>query len=605
MKRFFVFLLIFLPFCDSSYMYDKLSDGTFTSPAKWEGDVNLFNIDDKGGLQLNAPSEAGEASVYYTVPFTKNMQWEIDITLNFNPSNANNARIYLYSTRNAGETTDYYIQAGSNNDDITLKSTKSTTTLIKGKKGRLNHENVSLSILITLENETTWNVYSRLKGEAGYTREGSFSKKMSGILPQGIFKINCRYSKTRSKSFYFDNIIISDRISTNPDTPDETDPALPQIKNIEALSAKSLLFTFNKAMNTAKAVFVLSGIGVGQVNLSADRTQITLLFPEEMKTGNNYTLSWEGVSDTEGNKLPDDFIDFTFETSEEEEEITTPVENDIIINEILYDPFTGGSEYIELYNRSLQPLNISSLFIATRKQDGTLSTHYPLLSVTGAIKPDNYFVITSKIEGVTSFYTIAENALLYETKLPVFSNNGATIVLADASTEEVIDEVTYSPKWHSPLLKNTKGVALERIHPDENTQNAANWTSASSASGHGTPGSANSQHNSTPGNTEDNGQTETTDNIDPPIKDEATGLYTVTYQFGLPDYSCKASIYDVSGKLQNRLPVYYPLGTKGKITWEAVTSGGKQLKTGIYVFFAEFFHPSGKTKQYKKTFVVI
>lgn len=603
MKRFFVFLLIFLPFCDSSYTNDELSDGVFTSGTNWKGDVNLFKTDDAGRLQLDAPAEQGEASIYFPTPFTENMQWELKVTLGFNPSDANNVRFYLYST-NPDKITDYYIQAGSNNDDVTLRNSTDSKPMIKGEKGRLNKDNVSFYIKLTLENKTTWTLYTRLINEQSYHKEGTFSKKLPAVPSQGIFKINCRYSKTRSKLFYFEDINITDKITTEPDEPSI---GLPQLKNIEALSASSLLLTFNKAMEIRKALFVLSGTGVGQASLSSDQKQITLLFPQAMKDGNDYTLSWEDVTDTEGNKLPDDFIDFTFETSEEgdEEETTIPTQGDVVINEILYDPLTGGSEYLELYNRSGQPLNVSSLFIATRKQDGSLSTHYPLSSVTGDIAPKSYFVVTNKAEGVTSFYNIPDKASVYETKLPVLSNSGATIVLVNASTEEVIDEVSYSPKWHSPLLKNTKGVALERINPDEETQHAANWTSAASSSGHGTPGSVNSQYNSSPGNPQTPSQPETPDSIDPPVRNETTGAYSVAYQFSLPDYTCKGMIYDLSGKLQNRLPVVYSLGTKGKITWEAVASNGKRLKAGVYIFYADFFHPSGKTRQYKKTFVVI
>ena len=50
---------------------------------------------------------------------------------------------------------------------------------------------------------------------------------------------------------------------------------------------------------------------------------------------------------------------------------------EIIINELLPDPYVGGSEYIELYNRSEHSLSLSALSVAIRKSDGTLSTRYP------------------------------------------------------------------------------------------------------------------------------------------------------------------------------------------------------------------------------------
>ena len=61
--------------------------------------------------------------------------------------------------------------------------------------------------------------------------------------------------------------------------------------------------------------------------------------------------------------------------------VTEPIQpGEIIINELLLDPYVGGSEYIELYNRSEHSLSLSALSVAIRKSDGTLSTRYPLTS---------------------------------------------------------------------------------------------------------------------------------------------------------------------------------------------------------------------------------
>jgi len=40
---------------------------------------------------------------------------------------------------------------------------------------------------------------------------------------------------------------------------------------------------------------------------------------------------------------------------------------EIVVNEILFDPFVGGSEFIELYNRSGRILPVNSLTFAIRK----------------------------------------------------------------------------------------------------------------------------------------------------------------------------------------------------------------------------------------------
>jgi hypothetical protein len=61
----------------------------------------------------------------------------------------------------------------------------------------------------------------------------------------------------------------------------------------------------------------------------------------------------------------------------------------------------------------------------------------------------------------------------------------------------IYDEFRYNEKWHHTLIKNPKGVALEKIHPDLETQNINSWHSAGSTGNYGTPGYKNSQYKET------------------------------------------------------------------------------------------------------------
>ena len=203
---------------------------------------------------------------------------------------------------------------------------------------------------------------------------------------------------------------------------------------------------------------------------------------------------------------------------------------------MLLDPYVGGSEYIELYNRSEHSLSLSALSVAIRKSDGTLSTRYPLTSVLHNLEAKSYLLLTKNLEGVTSFYDIADpSALCGLAKLPILANTSSTLVLFRTADEIIIDEVAYSSKWHAHSVKNKKGVALERIDPDAATQDAANWTSASETVGYGTPGYQNSQY-----------------------KDASSG----------------------------------------------VANNGSPLQTGVYIFYAEIYHPEGTVKRFKKAFLI-
>ena len=270
---------------------------------------------------------------------------------------------------------------------------------------------------------------------------------------------------------------------------------------------------------------------------------------------------------------------------------------EIVINELLPDPYAGGSEYIELYNRSDHSLSLSALSVAIRKSDGTLGTRYPLASVSRNLTAKSYLLLTKSLEGVASFYDIADpSALCGMAKLPILANTSSTLVLFRAADETVIDEVAYSSKWHAHSVKNKKGVALERIDPDAATQNPANWTSASETAGYGTPGYRNSQYkNVSPG-----GAT----GIEPPVWIEESGSYTVSYLLDRPGYNCRAFVFNTSGLRVAEIANHELLGTSGEITWSGIASNGSPLRTGIYIFYAEIYHPEGTVKRFKKAFLI-
>ena len=172
----------------------------------------------------------------------------------------------------------------------------------------------------------------------------------------------------------------------------------------------------------------------------------------------------------------------------------------------------------------------------------------------------------------------------------------STLVLFRTADEIIIDEVAYSSKWHAHSVKNKKGVALERIDPDAATQDAANWTSASETVGYGTPGYQNSQY-------KDASSGDAT-GIEPPVWIEESGSYTVSYLLDRPGYSCRAFVFNTSGLRVADISNHELLGISGKITWSGVANNGSPLQTGVYIFYAEIYHPEGTVKRFKKAFLI-
>ena len=276
-----------------------------------------------------------------------------------------------------------------------------------------------------------------------------------------------------------------------------------------------------------------------------------------------------------------------------EPDATEQVEpREIILNEILFDPQPRGSEYIELYNRSDRTLSTNGLAIALRKSDGHLGMRHSLTSLATTLAPGDYLVLTSDPNGVTSLIRTPALDVIRRFKLPALNNQGATIVLLRTADSTVVDEVTYSAKWHSGAVKIRKGVALERISPDGSSQEAANWTSASSETGYGTPGYKNSQSGTS-------SQIEEGATISEPEYNVSTRDYLIRYRMDKPDYRCQMAVYSSNGQKVAVIANNQLLTPEGEIRWD-----GAGLTPGVYIFYVELYHPDGSSQHIRKPLLV-
>lgn len=773
MKQIILFLFVLLPFCTFSQV-NELFDGPEIN-ADWMGkDRDKFVINPDGRLQLDIkPELAGSASIGMKIEYASDMQWEFDVLMNGTPSDNNKLYTYLY----IGNDVFYYVQIGFAKDCKLGLRTKGEKDLFPRMPNDYR-KGSWVDIKVTLEDNRLWTMYSREHGASYYTKEGSCVYPVQAVS-QGQLNFKFVYTKTLSKLFSIDNVKVQYAItptdtipSEEPEKPGPLPEDLPRLNEIQVLTASSLQFIFSRAVEIEEATFSISGIGNAIRKSYADGSKaiINTLFPEELEADCPYTISYSGVSDMSGNKLPDyseeaifreedggeDNVDefptgtilineimadpkgllslpeteyvelynttklavslagwkFSYggsakaigniqlpaggfavlfrsgrdvkvdnpglsvpmdnfpaslantgktlqlldpadnvidevsyskatpakswersssgqwnlstdprggtpgsENSSQEGEkpdepeqptepdeptppaISTVLSREIVFNELLPDPYTGGSEYIELLNRSDKTLSLSGLSVAIRKTDGTLSSHYSLSSVSKILNPGEFALLTKSVENVSSFYLIsAPQALCELPKLPILANTSSTLVLFRTSDETVIDEISYSSKWHASSIKDKKGVALERISPEGETQDPTNWTSASEAAGYGTPGYQNSQYHSSTGGD--------ATGIEDPIYREDGHNYIIPYHLDQPGYNCRIFVYAISGLRISEIANHALLGTNGQLTWDGILSNGHPLQTGLYILYAEIYHPSGKVLKYKKPFLV-
>jgi hypothetical protein len=162
---------------------------------------------------------------------------------------------------------------------------------------------------------------------------------------------------------------------------------------------------------------------------------------------------------------------------------------DVIMDEIMADPdpVTGlpESEYVELYNRTLFPLNLSGW---TFEYGSSIKT-FPGIS----IEPHGYLILTND----TVMNNYGPCTFLFSSSSSL-ANEGATLVLKNSSGK-VIHSVTYSSDWYQDALKENGGWSLEMIDPGNPCGCKDNWRASKDVKG-GTPGAINSVHASQPDN---------------------------------------------------------------------------------------------------------
>ena len=276
-----------------------------------------------------------------------------------------------------------------------------------------------------------------------------------------------------------------------------------------------------------------------------------------------------------------------------EKENSTLIEPfEIIINELLPEPHLEASEYIELYNRSDKSISLHSLAITTLKSNGRFRTAYPLAKLKKTLLPGEYIALTSEKEGVINHYLNAPTENIFEVKLPILANSSSTVVLYRQSDSTVIDRVSYSSTWHHKSIKLKKGVSLERIDPDAPSDQASNWTSASSLQEYGTPGYQNSQYMKI------NSSSSVSQEEDEQI--ELTNDYHIIYRMSKEGFVCNARLFDLSGRLIENIMKDEHLDISGEIIWHPHTLIGEE---GIYIFSAELHHPDGDRKRIQKVFL--
>jgi hypothetical protein len=275
---------------------------------------------------------------------------------------------------------------------------------------------------------------------------------------------------------------------------------------------------------------------------------------------------------------------------------------DLVFNEILFNPFAGDADYIELYNSSSKNIDVSELSLVSVSESGVYSASVPVSDYNRIITPGKYYAITTDMQSVLRRYISAVPENVFETsRLPSTPDDKGDLVLLNRQLE-LIDEVRYNEKMHFPLLSGYEGIALEKIRPSLFSTDPGNWHSASEASGWGTPGAPNSIYSELPA-TDDrivfSSKRITPDN------DGNDDLLVIDFNLKGTGNVINVTVFDETGGLIRKLASNFFAATKATISWDCTADDGSMVRSGIYVLLISVFDETGKSEKWKKVCTVI
>jgi len=265
--------------------------------------------------------------------------------------------------------------------------------------------------------------------------------------------------------------------------------------------------------------------------------------------------------------------------------------NDLVINEILFNPKKDGVDFVELYNRSDKTLNLQGWLLGNRLITNTLHL-FP---------PGEYRVLTTDPDRVTEHYpSAATGNFIRMPALPPYANERGQVVLKAGAT--TVDSLFYLSGMHQPFLADVKGISLERQNADADTHEPGNFSSASTLAGGATPGYENSIR-------EDETVSENELSLDSrtfsPNGDGFEDLLLVRYAFREANTMLSLTVFDDKGRTVNRLVRQKSAGRSGMLSWDGTDEKGQPCPGGIYIVQGEIYTDKGYRRSFRESCVLV
>lgn len=277
---------------------------------------------------------------------------------------------------------------------------------------------------------------------------------------------------------------------------------------------------------------------------------------------------------------------------------------DVVINEVLPKPFTGGTRFIEVINRSAKHINLQGWQMGRGGSTGEIDKTSTLTEEFLLLPPEGIAAFTADTALLQAHYpqAIGQPVYLAPSSLPSWGYEEDNNLVALLSPKfKNMDSFFLQEEMIFSLINEDRGVSIERVDRHSPSDWVRNWRSASSTARHATPGSKNSQHLY---NGDGNQQWEVSPKAFSPNQDGYNDLLSLHYQLLQPNTMGNIYIFDLHGRLWKQLANNHLLGTEGFYQWDGIGEAGLQAPAGVYIAYIETFQASGSVQKTKLPFAL-
>ncbi len=325
---------------------------------------------------------------------------------------------------------------------------------------------------------------------------------------------------------------------------------------------------------------------------NSELTSIHVELTQSLSKNTLYSIQVKQLRDCAGNFIQPAFAKATFALPEPADSL------DLVINEILFNPRTGGVDFVEVFNRSAKFINLKSFSIANYP-DGVIQNS-KTITADLLMAPHSFLAFTTDTSVLKTQYPKGVQKNFYPLSLPAFNDDLGTVALV-SNIGKVIDAINYDEAWHIALLKDVEGVSLERISADQSSLEPSNWRSASSMAGFATPGYVNS--NSRPEVVVATDAIQVEPEIFSPNR-PGQDFSKINYRFTKPGFAASVKILDQQGRLVKELANNETLGYEGFFRWDGDQDNGNKARLGYYVVWIELFDTEGTVKTFRERIIL-